>query len=273
MMPGQMNDEEMQYVPIPGRTYSLFGPNDTTETYYKLIGQLADECVRKYQSGEALLQKLRKTSPKKRLLRRARAGSGDPELVSLLGTICPPLSEFTVYLQHHLDELPVLKLRDRRLRTTEEQYHMYMLEIELVNRIDMNAFRECAKKIAFLPYCLQDFSGSCKSSMGDIDFVCRRCSTKCYINRVSSFLKENDISPYIWKTGKLKRLKKLPKDGGRLGGLGIACVVELVVGMRSCAPLDIPVVGLPLDANRCKRWTGTFYPNSVNLSRLERLLH
>ena len=33
-----------------------------------------------------------------------------------------------------------------------------------------------------------------------------------------------------------------------------------------------PVVGIPLDANRCARWWGQFHPNTVNLRRLEDLL-
>jgi hypothetical protein len=147
-----------------------------------------------------------------------------------------------------------------------------MLEIELTNRANVDSFRQCRKKIALLPYCLQDWSGSCESSMGDLEYVCRKCSKKCCINRVSTLLQEHDISAYIWMTGKIKKLKPIVRSNSGLGGLGIACVPELVHGMRSSARLGITVVGLPLDANRCIRWTGTFYQNSVNLKQLERLV-
>lgn len=267
-----MIENVLPYTPIPGETYSLFGRNSSTEEYYAMIKELADECLGKYPDMEAFLELVRKASSRKRLLRRAHQGSGDSDLVSILGRICPELSGYTVFVEKHLDELPILKFWDRRLRTTEEQYHLYMLEIELVNRINHDSFMECQKKIALLPYCLQDWSGSCKSSMGDLDYVCRRCSNKCYINRVSSLLREHGISAYIWMSGDLKKLKRLPKSGGRIGGLGIACVPELVMGMRSCEPLDIPAIGLPLDANRCIRWTGSFHQNSVNLKRLESLV-
>lgn len=34
----------------------------------------------------------------------------------------------------------------------------------------------------------------------------------------------------------------------------------------------IPAVGIPLDANRCIRWMGSFHENSVNLEQLELLI-
>src|SRR5512136_835643 len=219
-----MTDEALPYNPIPGETYSLFGRSPSTEEYYDLIRELADDILQKYPGGEALLKRIRKASSKKELLRRARQGSGDSDMVFILGRISPLLSHYTVFVKKHLEELPILKFWDRRLRTTEEQYHLYMLGIELLNRINYDSFMECQKKIALLPYCLQDWSGSCKSSMGDLDYVCRKCSNKCYINRTSSLLRAHGISAYIWMTGDLKKLKRLPKSGGRLGGLGIACV-------------------------------------------------
>jgi hypothetical protein len=55
---------------------------------------------------------------------------------------------------------------------------------------------------------------------------------------------------------------------GDFGVLGIACVPELAWGMRACLERKIPVVGIPLDANRCIRWLGRFEETSVSLERL-----
>lgn len=54
--------------------------------------------------------------------------------------------------------------------------------------------------------------------------------------------------------------------------LGIACLPELINGMRLCRKNSIPVVGLPLNANRCIRWFGKFFPNSVDLEELRKLV-
>jgi hypothetical protein len=74
-------------------------------------------------------------------------------------------------------------------------------------------------------------------------------------------------------TANLRSLfRKLHKEGKHLGVLGIACIPELVSGMRKCAGAAVPVVGIPLDANRCARWWGEFHYNTVNLHQLEKLL-
>ena len=56
-----------------------------------------------------------------------------------------------------------------------------------------------------------------------------------------------------------------------IGVLGIACIPELVFGMRLCRKYDVPVIGIPIDANRCSRWMGDFYEKSVNMVRLENM--
>jgi hypothetical protein len=43
--------------------------------------------------------------------------------------------------------------------------------------------------------------------------------------------------------------------------------------MRACRKRKIPVVGIPLDANRCMRWMGRFEETSVNLKRLGELVN
>jgi hypothetical protein len=69
-----------------------------------------------------------------------------------------------------------------------------------------------------------------------------------------------------------KKLKTVIESNNTFGVLGIACIPELVWGMRRCGRYGIPVVGIPLDANRCIRWMGSFNANSVNLEQLEKLV-
>jgi hypothetical protein len=74
-------------------------------------------------------------------------------------------------------------------------------------------------------------------------------------------------------TANLRSLfRRLNKEGKTVGVLGVACIPELVRGMRMCMRAGVPVIGLPLDANRCARWWGQFYPNTLNLEELDRLL-
>jgi hypothetical protein len=149
-----------------------------------------------------------------------------------------------------------------------------MLEIELINRLNRDAFLKTDRKISLQPYCLQDFSVSCKAKDTGFDYQCVHCSKVCFQNHASRVLKKHDVEPYIWKgSGIRNALKDAQKAGKTLGILGIACLPELIQGMRKCMKYRIPVVGLPLNANRCIRWFGEFHPNSVDLAELEKLVN
>ena len=74
-------------------------------------------------------------------------------------------------------------------------------------------------------------------------------------------------------SGNMKKLaKETISEKKSFAVLGIACLPELINGMRECGKNSIPVVGLPLNANRCIRWFGKFFPNSIDLSELRKLI-
>jgi hypothetical protein len=137
----------------------------------------------------------------------------------------------------------------------------------------VSEFLKADKKIALMPYCLQDFTVKCKSEKNGFDYQCKHCSPGCFQNSASEMLKIKNIEPYIWMEGDMKRLAEYTfKDNRTFGVLGIACIPELTWGIRNCRKNNIPVVGIPLNANRCIRWFGEFLQNSIDLRELERLI-
>lgn len=269
-----MNWSGSEYLPVNGKTYSLFGKSHSTEGYYKTIRMLADKVTGEDNDCRQVIDCINQFSSKKSLLRgilkSKKPSSGINHLLQLID---PVLKEYTENTEQHLKTLPVKKLWDRRLATTREQYHLYMLEIELTNRLFASDFRKADRRIALLPYCLQDFSVSCKSEKKGFDYQCRHCSSECYQNHASIILHKNNIEPYIWMGGNMKQLAKYTLQEKRtFGVLGIACIPELMAGMRNCRKNNIPVVGLPLNANRCVRWFGEFFQNSIDLDALNKLV-
>ena len=260
------------YVPVAGKTYSLFGSDLSTEPYYDRVRRLADELLRIVPGEEALLALIRKAGGRKRLLAsvaRREDGSVRSSILRLLGNA---LSPYTTNVRTHLKGLSIRSVTDRRLRTTEEQYHLHMLEIELVNRVHRDRFLRSDFRIALLPHCLRDFRRECRSVPGDLDSVCAGCSETCFLHRVSAILREAGVHPYIWRNAELSTLFRRLEGRGAFGVLGIACIPELAWGMRACMKRKIPVVGIPLDANRCMRWLGRFEETSVNLERLSAIV-
>lgn len=263
------------YPPITGKTYGLFAEESTTLTHYTKVRSLTDELLEHYSFSESQLLKYVQNASRKKLLSTRRKVNSQNNVISyLLNRLHDSLATYTPGADDHIRSSPVYKyITDSHLMTNRDQYHLYMIEIELINRILKRKFQEANYKIALLPYCLSESPGSCKARPDDIDNVCRKCIKTCYINMVSESLKENNINPYILSRGNLKPLfRRLAKRHGSFGVLGIACIAELISGMRRCMDAGLPVIGIPLNANRCPRWMGDFHETSVDLEELSKLV-
>lgn len=269
-----MVEHEAGYRNFAGKTYSLYGIKTGTDQYYSIIKKLADLFLQKCPDEKRLLFQIQKASCNKSFFRKRSAKYLNHSLISFIKkTLRDSLSVYTTRVKHHLRTLPLSQRSDSTLITKEEQYHLYMLEIELVNRIYKETFKNRKYKFALLPHCLRDFRPDCRSVPGDVESVCKGCTEKCFIHLGSLLLKKHNIHPYISVTMDLEKLfKKLKAEHPNIGALGIACVPELVNGMRLCIKLDIPPVGVPLDANRCARWMKQACESSFNLKMLEALV-
>ncbi|MBU1101224.1 MAG: DUF116 domain-containing protein [Bacteroidetes bacterium] len=246
---------------IVGKTYSLYGDEETTDNFYKEVDELVELILADYASPKDLLNDILAADKK---VKRAKSFLPAAEL---------KLSKYLLNVEQHLKALPIHHKFGSVLSKKKFQYLLSMLEINLTNRINKSEFFKAEKKIALLPHCLRDLSKTCKSEVEGLDYVCKKCSKECYLNKVSALLSDHNIQPFIWKEaskGLLFNSKRQNVES--LGVLGIACIPELANGMRLCARKSIPAIGIPLDANRCARWMGDFYDNSVNLSQLEKLL-
>ncbi len=259
---------------LRGKTYSLQDASASSDGYFDRIRSTANTFLDHGQNLPELLSIVQRISQNKRKLKKFSLASTDCTIESILmSTLNSNYSEYTANVASHLRELSFLKTWDRTLSTDERQYHLSMLEIELVNRSFVDAFRRSTMRLAFLPHCLHDLNADCHKTIRGDDYVCKGCSKECKVNAVSKMLRRHGVKPYIWMTANLKSLfKRLRQKGVNVGVLGIACIPELVNGMRMCMHAGVPVVGVPLDANRCARWWGEFRPNAVNTRILERLL-
>jgi len=252
---------------IVGKTYSLFGDFDSTDEFYKFIDNTLNELLTTYKNEINLLEILQLAGKSKKQYN---------EFISCNDILKKSESQFTSYtpgVKEHKKKQPVFKFWESVMRFDEWQYHMYMLEFELINKINRKKFFTCDAKIALLPHCLRDLSKDCKASQNGLDYQCKHCSKNCFINEASKILSEQRIEPYIWMTSNLRTIARNNyKEKKSLGVLGIACIPELIRGMRVCQKKGLPVIGMPLDANRCVRWMGDFNPNSINLEMLKRLV-
>lgn len=264
------------YKPVIGKTYSLFGTAGETQSYFLKVKGLTDKIMHDRGIGDKeLLNYIQKISHNRTSLKKAASKKiKESELSSILELLHDSLAEYTPGVEQHLKTEPFHKcLTDNTILSIREQYYLFMIEIELVNRLNKAAFLKCNYKIALLPYCLRSALDDCKAVPDETDYYCKGCLKECYVNKISKLLREHDINPYIWRTIRLKPLmKQLVKKYGSTGIMGVACIVELAGGMRSCMKAGLAVIGMPLNANRCIRWMGDFYENSVNMDELRFLI-
>ncbi|HXW68323.1 MAG TPA: DUF116 domain-containing protein [Dissulfurispiraceae bacterium] len=206
--------------------------------------------------------------------KKSLASTIDDALIThIRNTLYAELQPYTREVKGHLKNISFSQRFDKTIGSREEDYHLYMLEIELVNRIYRDAFKKSGYKFALLPHCLRDFRSQCSSVPGDIEYVCMGCTEDCFIRLGSHLLKKYNIQPYISITIDQEKLfKKLKAKHPDIGALGIACIPELAQAMRLCIKLGISPIGIPLSANRCARWMKRAYETSFSLEELENLL-
>jgi hypothetical protein len=258
--------------PIIGKTYSLYGGALSSDNFYTQLAITTDEIIDLFQkTPEELLHFISDLSKSRIKIKRSQ--KKDQFSKSLMEILRRDLTRYLINVEEHLRNLKFNQHWEKALSTSSDQYLLYLLEIELTNRIYIKQFLSSKKKLAFLPHCIRDFSTECQSEPDEIDNLCKACSKRCTINSLSRLLKKSDIIPYIWLQADLKKIfdSYKNKENG-IGVLGIACIPELTFGMRFCRKFNVPVIGVPLDANRCRRWMGDFYENSVNFKQLKSLL-
>lgn len=268
-----MSENNIIYNPVQGKTYSLFADAANSQSYFAAIKYLADLFLERCPDAKKLLGLIRKAG-KRPFLARLKISRPERQLLDFVRETLPQsLSLYTREVSEHLQTLPLSRRTDPTLTTSEEQYHLYMLEIELVNRLYRKEFKQARFKFALLAHCLRDFQPACRSVPGDIEAVCRGCTEDCLIHLGSVLLEKYGIKPYISVEMDQERLfRRLKKEHPSIGALGIACIPELAMGMRLCLKLGIPPVGIPLNANRCARWLSQAHETSFNLEQLEELL-
>jgi hypothetical protein len=267
-------DFKLNKAVVRGQTFSLYGDGENSNEFYSRLDQAVEECLKRNPDIRGWLKLLRRYAKRKCLLKKMAQGlKAGNDLDFLTELSAHTFTEFTRPAEEHLRNLRLWDyFRDRTLATSREQYHLYILEFELVNRLYKKEFHHCAHKVALLPHCLRFTIEKCKAETDGLDLVCQDCSKSCFVNKVSHILRARSITPYIWMESELKDFfQRRIETGAKVGVLGIACIAELVRGMRRCEKAGVPVVGIPLNANCCARWKGKWYPTSVNWKRLSDL--
>jgi len=261
--------DTVKYIPVIGETYTLFGDSVSTDNYYRTLQDIVLLLMNDNPDIMYHIKNLRLHS-KASFIRKmfSKKHYELPPDYEFIRHEIEELKTFTAPIKGHFKTLPYSKYFNNTISTLEYQYHLYMLEIELTNILNKEDFLKSEHKIALLPHCMRENIELCKAKSNGTDYLCKHCKKSCYISQISVMLMKKNITPYIWLEAELNKLI----SDKHTGILGIACIPELTMGLRRCDKKGITAVGISLNANRCRRWMGDFYPTSVDLEQLEKLI-
>ena len=186
--------------------------------------------------------------------------------------IAPKLKNYATAINAQLAEFPFYRIWSRNLRKTMRSYPLIMLEIEIMNRINKEAFLKAHGKIALFPHCLRYLS---KSGQGfhagekNLD----NSHAKRFLNHVSNIFLDFGIDAYLWMSSSLKSVFKVLKSNREhFAVIGIASIPEIYTSMQKCMKIGVPMLGVPINSNSCARWMENNQDNSIYLEEVEKLL-
>jgi hypothetical protein len=127
-----------------------------------------------------------------------------------------------------------------------------LVEVQVANALQRKEFEKAKHKALFLPHCAR--SSMDRRCMADFDsriptFVCRACRDNCQINKATKLGKAKGYNVFVLSGGACA--EKILKDGKYEGVVGVACGMELKMGLGPLKKLAIPGQGVILTKNGC----------------------
>ena len=157
------------------------------------------------------------------------------------------------------------------------EYHLNMIGAEIMNRAFRKDFIATNKKVLVLPICMTSPSNlNCQSEVLGKRFVCKNCSSKCMVNQLTRLGEKEAFGVMV-----IPHQSSIPAysregflfDGENTGGIGVACVTNLISGGWLLKDMGVPAQCVLLDFSGCKsHWHDEGISTCINLNKLRDIL-
>jgi uncharacterized protein len=155
------------------------------------------------------------------------------------------------------------------------EYHLNMVGAEIMNRALRDEFVQREKKIVLAPACMRLYADNrCKSERNGMDIICTECTTACSVYKLKDMGKEEGFCVRLipHSSDFTDWLKRWEGDK-EVGIVGVACVLNLMMGGYEIQSLDISSQCIFLDHAGCEQhWSNEHIPTDVNLEFLRSIL-
>jgi hypothetical protein len=140
------------------------------------------------------------------------------------------------------------------------------VDVEVLNALNREQFRNVNKKALFLPHCSRaHMDAECKAEFNPEtpNYTCKGCTSNCLINKASTLARKHGYDVYVVPGGSC--IEKIIRRGEYKAVVGVACGMELKMAKQTIERLKIPAQGLFLTRNGCAN-------TMFNLEALEKML-
>jgi hypothetical protein len=127
-----------------------------------------------------------------------------------------------------------------------------LVDIEVKNVSNRQAFIKAKKRALFLPQCLREKThGSCKATFKPEipSHFCNSCSSNCLVNQATCLGKKKGYDVYVIDGGSC--IARIMGQNEYDATVGVACPPEIKLGGDYMEKLNIPWQGVPLTKNGC----------------------
>lgn len=149
------------------------------------------------------------------------------------------------------------------------QYHLNMVGAEILNRVFKGRFLETKEKWVLLPACMRaNYDKDCKALETQNGYKCMQCTSTCNVNKLTQLGSKYGFKVLIIPHESTP-FTKTKIESGKIGIIGIACVLNLIQGGWKAIELGFVPQCVLLEYSGCKaHWTKTGISTEINIEKL-----
>jgi hypothetical protein len=188
------------------------------------------------------------------------------------------LSDYTANVQRFVSKAKTVYRgrEDYALAVRKEvEYHLNMVGAEILNRELRDRFVKVKQKVVLLPTCMRfDADRTCVALDNGYERKCVGCKSTCNVGKVFRSLFPYKVDIYlIPHSSDFSKFLQRWRGNDDVALVGVACVLNLLMGGYEMIDLDIASQCIYLDHCGCKKhWDDNGIATSINIEQLHNIL-
>jgi hypothetical protein len=162
---------------------------------------------------------------------------------------------------------------DHRLRQNEkEKYLLEAVAFKIYDQLNREAFNHAENTLIVLPDCLSLHNPNClkiEKKWGD---RCEQCTENCQAAQVVALAETYGVECVFSKRKLEEQIEHYADRSGKLGVIGIGCLMMLANGMRTAHDVGVPARGMLLEFSGCEHWNDQTCASEFPMQQLRDIL-